>query len=355
MIEWLDLFVTDSCNLKCSYCFHKTSGNFLSIQDSFAYISDLYEEMSNDCIINFFGGEPLLNTECIRAVVDHCKTLDKKFRFSLSTNGTLFEKDFFKFAFDNNFGVQISIDGCRDTQNAYRGEYDLIISNIEKIKSIGVKISARMTYDTSSISDLAKNVKHIHSLGIDRVMHQAVICNDWDESSVNKYDDQYREIAEFYSKNRDCSSSFLNKSKLNVESKLSSPTCKAGKTLIAVDVDGTVYPCHRFASNGNYRLGTTKLFHRGIFDRVSRKDMAGCSSCAAKQTCHSCMAANYEVNGSITENVSNHCNLIRRENSLMKSDAPNRTKDKIDILEEKVDNILSLLVNLCKVELERCK
>jgi len=353
MIEWIDLFVTDACNMKCKYCFHPTGSNFLSTDLAVSYLKDLMAEMSDKCIINFFGGEPLLNQEAIRAVVDFVKSIGKKYCFSISTNGLVFERDFFLFMKENNFHIQISMDGAKKTQDENRGDYDAIRENVGKMKELGLELSARMTCDTGCMDDLSSNMKHLHEIGFNSIMHQPVMDNSWNEESIDSYAKQFQEISSFFEEHRDCRSVFLNNSKLSRVVSLNDPTCKAGKTLIAIDVSGDVYPCHRFASNKNYKLGTTKSFHRGIFSKITRKNMEKCFSCDAKQTCHMCMAANYEVNGSITETIDNYCNLIRKENQLMKKQAATMRNKTLNRIEEGVDNLLSLVINLCKIELER--
>ena len=53
------------------------------------------ESCLDEMTICFFGGEPLLNFKVIKDVVNYCneieKTQHKKFRFSMTTNGTLID------------------------------------------------------------------------------------------------------------------------------------------------------------------------------------------------------------------------------------------------------------------------
>lgn len=129
--------VTDLCNLSCSYCCY---GSFyhnhdprekkrLSIDKAInliTFLNSLWNSKYNcsqnkNVYISFYGGEPLLNMEFIRRVVDfiraiNCKT--RTFTFTMTTNALLLHQ-YIDYLVINNFKLLISLDGD-EQNNAYR-------------------------------------------------------------------------------------------------------------------------------------------------------------------------------------------------------------------------------------------
>lgn len=129
--------VTNICNLKCKYCgfgdlycntknitFKNLSLNKakLLIDYMFSLWSQSEIAPNQDIIyIGFYGGEPLLNFELIKQIVQYLKSkvADKSIlSFSMTTNGLLLN-NYIDFLVENNFRLLISIDGNRKN-NMYR-------------------------------------------------------------------------------------------------------------------------------------------------------------------------------------------------------------------------------------------
>ena len=91
--------------------------------------------------LSFYGGEPLLNFENIKRIVDFSKKLFNgwKLTFSITTNGTLINNEIIDFLISNDFQILISIDGPKAIHDAKRifpngkGSFELIMNNLEKI------------------------------------------------------------------------------------------------------------------------------------------------------------------------------------------------------------------------------
>ena len=128
---------TDSCNLNCTYCAYGTLyGNYderksknLSISTAknvLNYLlefwnSNLNRSHGRDINISFYGGEPLLNFEFIREIVDYSRKLQFKHNsvtFGMTSNGVVLHK-YMDFLADNDFSLVISLDG-NEKNNGYR-------------------------------------------------------------------------------------------------------------------------------------------------------------------------------------------------------------------------------------------
>lgn len=153
----LTLEVTDFCNLKCLYCgygkfydnYDKRNNSFLSFKKAkniLDYLVSLWDSSLNEShnkkiYISFYGGEPLLNFNLIKKIVEYVKginALHNKFIFSLTTNGILLHK-FIEYLVQNKFNIMISLDGDKKN-NVYRlfrsgkPSFDYVFNNILSIK-----------------------------------------------------------------------------------------------------------------------------------------------------------------------------------------------------------------------------
>jgi len=120
------LIVTQSCNLTCSYCLAK-QGTFgvpiakMSIPDIIMRIDELFRLHPDIGYIKFFGGEPTLRMDIIKAVCSHVRDkLGKKVLFALTTNGTGDPMDHYPVWKEFRVNVSVSIDGPRELHDSVR-------------------------------------------------------------------------------------------------------------------------------------------------------------------------------------------------------------------------------------------
>lgn len=152
------LEVTQKCNLRCFYCtygnmYNNTENNYnidLDPQKAITLIKYIIENISKSKLnksyeinipIGFYGGEPLLNFNLIKNVVEYTKSLSTsilKFQYLMTTNGILLDKHI-DYIIKNDFYIMISMDGDRKS-SIYRmplhmdSAYKKLISNINYIK-----------------------------------------------------------------------------------------------------------------------------------------------------------------------------------------------------------------------------
>jgi uncharacterized protein len=99
-LKALCLHVSHDCNLNCEYCFASegdyNSGRGLMSKDvAFKAVDYLIVNSvgRHNIEIDFFGGEPLMNFDVVKEVVAYGREIekitDKKFYFTITTNGTL--------------------------------------------------------------------------------------------------------------------------------------------------------------------------------------------------------------------------------------------------------------------------
>ena len=153
------LYMTYSCNLHCKYCFVKKSSTKMNIDTAKGVIDKIIDTCKKNNINNahicFGGGEPFLNYNVMKYIVNYSS--DNKsninFSFGVVTNGTLLDDEKIKFISDHSFNVLISLDGIGKHNDKIRhtfdgtGTYDIVINNIKKIKNenISFKINYLIT------------------------------------------------------------------------------------------------------------------------------------------------------------------------------------------------------------------
>jgi len=153
----LQLFTTLNCNMSCKYC-SEGVGNIRNSQSEIKYNLNQLEEFvdthfkDKEIIVTFYGGEPLLNMDYMKDVVERFPL----WRYQLQTNATLLSRLDMSILtrLDN---ILISIDGDQDSTDEYRGKgtYQRVISNVEKIKyHTDSYLTARSTWATPKAENI---------------------------------------------------------------------------------------------------------------------------------------------------------------------------------------------------------
>ena len=182
------LNVTDSCNLACKYCFVQQKPHFMTIdlakQTIDWLINNLIKrnELPNvdkleKVDVTFFGGEPtLLYDDIIVPLVQYAeeKYLNKV-QFSITTNGTLLNKNRIDFLSNHNIIPLLSIDGAKETQDFNRpqrngkGSFDLVEANIDYLLDKFPNTTFRATLYQPTVKNLYKNYLYATKKGFKNI------------------------------------------------------------------------------------------------------------------------------------------------------------------------------------------
>ena len=151
------VILTTECNLQCRYCFGETMedfdedfGNFnldYSLPKKANYDLNVLADFCRkdaDCVLTFYGGEPLLCTREIKRIMDTAKPK----HFMIQTNGLLL--DSLEPEYVNRFNtILVSVDGNEALTDYYRGKgtFRRVIDNLKRIRKNGFngELIARMT------------------------------------------------------------------------------------------------------------------------------------------------------------------------------------------------------------------
>ena len=149
VIKAICLHVAHDCNLACKYCFagkgeYDGPKGLMSLETGKRALDFLIEQSGTrkNLEVDFFGGEPLLNWEVCKKLVEYGREQEKKynknFRFTLTTNGLLINDDVIDFCNREMSNVVLSLDGRKKTNDMMRvspngsGSYDLIVNKFKK-------------------------------------------------------------------------------------------------------------------------------------------------------------------------------------------------------------------------------
>jgi len=134
--------VTDACNLKCKYCaygefygdFDKREDKMLQVSKAIRLIEYLNQHWNSErntsansfMYISFYGGEPLMNFNFIKEIVEYVETRlhcpRRKFKFSMTTNAILLHR-YMDYLVEHDFNLLISLDGNKEN-DSYRVDHN---------------------------------------------------------------------------------------------------------------------------------------------------------------------------------------------------------------------------------------
>lgn len=346
VVKALCLHIAHDCNLSCRYCFagkgeYNGESALMSSQVGKKAIDFLIKSSGNrhNLEVDFFGGEPLMNFDVVKEIVAYGRSLEekcnKKFRFTLTTNGVLLDDDVLEFANREMSNLVLSIDGRKELHDYMRpsrngkGSYDIILPKFIKAaeKRNQTDYYVRGTF-THFNTDFDKDVLHLADLGFKQISVEPVVADpscDYaiTEEDIEKICDSYDRLAkEMLKRNaKGCGFNFFHfmidlSGGPCVAKRLSG--CGSGTEYLAVTPWGDLYPCHQFVGNekfiiGNLDDGITRNDICNEFKKCNVYSKEKCKSCFAKFFCSGGCAANaYNFNGSINETYDVGCMLERK-------------------------------------------
>ena len=174
----LHIFVmTNACNMCCVYCQAQDSAQEKKgkMQEMTAKAAvDIALQSPNEYLtFEFQGGEPLLNFETIKYIVEYSEQNKnhKQIQYSLVTNTLLLNEEMIQFFKKYDVSISTSLDGCKEVHNSNRpkidgdGTYDYVSRNIKWLQSNDIQVGAIETTTKISLKNAEKIIETYHNLG----------------------------------------------------------------------------------------------------------------------------------------------------------------------------------------------
>ena len=346
VVKALCLHIAHDCNLACKYCFAE-EGEYHGDRSLMSYevgkkaLDFLIANSGNrvNLEVDFFGGEPLMNFQVVKDLVAYGrskeKEYNKKFRFTLTTNGMLLNDDVMEFANKEMANVVLSVDGRKEVHDFMRptrngkGSYDLIIDKFKKMAEMRNQTNyyVRGTFTHYNL-DFSKDVLHLADLGFKQISAEPVVAPDEQPYAIKEEDlpklfEEYDLLAKEMVKREKAGNGFnFFHFMLDLTGgpclykRLSG--CGSGTEYLAVTPWGDLYPCHQFVGMEEFKLGNvdtgiekTELVDEFKLCNVYAKDK--CKDCFARFYCSGgCAANSYNFHGNLLDAYDVGCELERK-------------------------------------------
>ena len=346
VVKALCLHIAHDCNLACKYCFaeegeYKGDRSLMSAEVGKKALDFLVENSGNrvNLEVDFFGGEPLMNFDVVKEIVAYGRSLEKehnkKFRFTLTTNGMLLNDEIMEFANKEMSNVVLSIDGRKEIHDLMRptpngkGSYDIILPKFQKFAKLrgGKSYYVRGTFTRNNL-DFCEDVLHMADLGFDEISIEPVVAEEEAPYAIREEDlpkifEQYDLLAKEMIKREKEGRGFTFFHYMSdrtggpcVAKRLSG--CGSGTEYLAVTPWGDLYPCHQFVGEDGFLLGN-------VFDGIQKQELVNefkgcnvytkekCKDCFARFYCSGgCAANSYKFHGTLNDAYDIGCEMERK-------------------------------------------
>lgn len=212
-LQDLSLYLTEKCNLNCTYCYIKKDfESTLTIADAKKAI-DVFEEHCSTLAwptITILGGEPLLTYKLLLDSVDYArKKFNNKVIIILFTNGTLLTPKKAERLISRNVKIFVSLDGIKKINDCYRkyfyspkiSTFDTVISNLKNLSvELRKKIGVNMVVGPKTAPALLRNIKFFQKLGLNQIDFSILSYGIWKETEIATLKSELNKFIRFYIK-----------------------------------------------------------------------------------------------------------------------------------------------------------
>ena len=327
-IKALCLHVCHDCNLNCSYCFagggtYNTEKDYMSPEVGKKAVDLLLAKSGKrkNLEIDFFGGEPLLNMETVKTVVDYgnqkAAEIGKTISFTMTTNCLLLNDENIEYLNKTMDNVVLSIDGRESVHNATRkskngkASYEIILRNAQKFRAVrgNKKYYVRATFTAGNL-DFSNDILALNDAGFDQISVEPVVlpyerftCEYINRRKNGKFFNFFHFLIDL--EHGACQNKRLT-------------GCGAGTEYLAVSPQGDIFPCHQFVGKNEFLIGNvfTGIHNQNIREQFSHLCVLNkphCQECFAKYNCSGgCTANSFNFTGTLDGQYEIGCELAKK-------------------------------------------
>lgn len=283
--------LTTRCNIACHYCQTRVDDPCdMSLEVASQVLKYCFDMRNPNINLEFQGGEPLLNWEVMKYLVEHVhkfNTIKKNVSVSLVTNGILLDDEKVDFLVDNDVNICISVDGPAEVHDGNRvfeggkGTYAHVEAAIKRVKDAykkrGLdqrKINLLPTLNRHSLSHARAIIDEYVRWGADRIALRPINKIGGGECRWEKVGYSPEEFNRFWAEAMDYILE-LNKQGVEIQERMAAvmlkkilkkenpgyvdlmSPCGAGRAVMTYMPNGDIYPCDeaRMAGSDIFKLG----------------------------------------------------------------------------------------------------
>lgn len=336
--------VTTACNMNCVYCQANNGEDipncFMSKETARKAVDIALQSPSHSLSFEFQGGEPLLNYEVIKEIIEYTEETNTshKISFNLVSNLSLLTEEMLDYFCEHRVSISTSIDGTEDIHNQNRpfkdgrGSFRTAKEAIGRVRKKGLGVGAIETTTRPALSKAKDLIQTYVELGFDSIFIRPLTQlgkakRVWDnigytaEEFLAFYMDAVDEILRInkngvYFREQHASILLQRISGKSVNyMELRSP-CGGGVGQLAYFSDGRIYTCDegRMLSemgdqsfflgdvdNSTYKSIIQNNVCRAVCASSILETIPSCCDCVYQPYCGTCPVVNYAIHGDVIE------------------------------------------------------
>lgn len=353
--------VTQKCSLRCTYCYQSQElhahGHIMPFEVAKKFIDLILSyktkedneyiniENSPALIIEFIGGEPLLEIDLIDKITNYFLTRlielhhpwATKYMISICSNGTEYFKPKVQEYFNkhkHHLSFSITIDGDKELHDSCRkfpngqGSYDIAMAAVKDWVSKGNYMGSKITVAPANVEYVYKAVKSIIENDYDDININCVFEEGWTVEHAKILYYQLKQLADYMIQNNLVESHrvamFDDSLFESLPEEENQNWCGGLGSMLSVDYKGDIYPCIRYMENslqGDQKPLIIGNVDEGILVNQCQKDCFHCMqsvtrrsqstdecwNCPIAKGCAWCSAYNFQVFGTVNKRATFIC------------------------------------------------
>ena len=244
------IIVTDDCNFDCKYCPQTKEKKFIDLETIKKAVDFFFPALIKGSSIGFYGGEPLLCFDTIKESVSYIEKknfLEKEVSLSITTNGSLLNKEILEFLNRHRFSVKLSFDGLAHNISRRKENFEKIVSKIKKIQKYSqIELEINSVFTPGTIGYLAESIKFILELGVKDMRYVLSTIEEWEKKDLRKFENELLKTVDIVVSSCKKSGSIIVSNFKIDPSKKGIFVCTAGKDRMAVTPEGKIWGCYQF-------------------------------------------------------------------------------------------------------------
>ncbi|MBQ3494669.1 MAG: SPASM domain-containing protein [Clostridia bacterium] len=252
------VLTTTACNARCPYCYEEGVCKVSMNQQTATSVANFILEQSQNVKaieIEWFGGEPLLNTSAIDticSIIKQKKRPELRFESSIVSNASMIDSNLIQKMINdwNIYQIQITIDGLKEEYERVKalgeGSFEKLIHILEMLCETKIKVVIRLNFDKNNVEELKNLINYLSTLPFSKKLEvYPAKINDGKQRTQFILEN---ETIQMYKHLHDAG--FMTKLKL-LPRTLKTPCAAVHNGYYTINADGNLFKCDRKLLAGN--------------------------------------------------------------------------------------------------------